>query len=61
MALDNIYNDEHWEELIEIIIQRIGIEKFISIVNEHLHYTKRIELITMPDAIKRSEKWKGIE
>ena len=56
--------DNHWKELISTIIVRIGASEFVRLANEHLRdndYTKHIELVKYPDAIKRSEKWKGIK
>jgi hypothetical protein len=32
----NTYNDTHWEELIDTIINRIGVLKFVEIVTKRL-------------------------
>jgi hypothetical protein len=32
MGLDDIYNKAHWEELIGVIMDRIGVDKFVEAV-----------------------------
>jgi hypothetical protein len=52
--------DNHWKELISVIITRIGASEFVRLANEHLReydYTKHIELVKFP----REERLKGIK
>ena len=56
--------DDHWRQVLNTVIERIGEEKFLNLAGSIISardYTKRLELHVYPDAIKRSEKWRGIK
>jgi hypothetical protein len=51
----NIYTDAHWEELLGVIVSRVGTEKFLWLVSKAMHLTK-LELLEMLEQEARRER-----
>jgi len=51
----DIYTDAHWEELLGVIVSRVGTEKFLWLVSKAMHLTK-LELLEMLEQEARRER-----
>ena len=51
----DIYTDAHWQELLTVILSRVGTEKFLWMISQALHLT-RPELLEMLEQEARREQ-----
>ena len=39
MAFENLYTDDHWQDLLDTVVERVGIEKFLAMISKTLKKT----------------------